>query len=178
MSLLSALKRALVPQPSPVDRLYAAVVAEARQPHWYLQAGVPDTLDGRFDMVALVLSLLLLRLEADMTGPDHPAAQLNADVTDRFITDMDGCLRQDGVADAAVSKHLGNMMAALGGRLGAYRTAGADDAALAEALVRNVWRGAAPAPAALAAAVAACRQVQARLAAMPYARIAAGDWPA
>lgn len=44
--------------------LYASVVARARQPHWYLDGSVPDTLDGRFDMVAAILSLVLLRLEA------------------------------------------------------------------------------------------------------------------
>jgi cytochrome b pre-mRNA-processing protein 3 len=179
MSLLSALKRALgAAPPHPADLLYAAVVAEARLPHWYLDGQVPDTLDGRFDMVALLLSLLLLRLEAEQPGPDHPAARLNADVTDRFITDMDGNLRQDGVSDTAVGKHLGKMMAALGGRLGAYRAAGADDSALAEALVRNLWRGVAPDAPALAHVVAGCRQVQARLAGKALARLEQGEWPA
>ncbi|MEI4584072.1 hypothetical protein WAC45_27695, partial [Klebsiella pneumoniae] len=45
--------------------LYDAVVARAREPHWYLDGGVPDTLDGRFDMVAAVLAMVLLRLETE-----------------------------------------------------------------------------------------------------------------
>lgn len=121
MSLLANLKRLVAgSDPGPTERLYAAIVAEARRPAHYLDGGVPDTLDGRFDMLVLVLSLVLLRLEEE-TGDDprHPAARLSADLTDRFITDMDGNLRQDGVGDQVVPRHLGNMVAALGGRLGA-----------------------------------------------------------
>jgi cytochrome b pre-mRNA-processing protein 3 len=177
MSLFSALKRAIgaTPPVLPGSPLYAAVVREARRPDWYLAGEAPDTLDGRFDMVALVLSLTLLRLETD---PDPSAPQLSADITDRFIADMDGNLREDGVGDQVVAKHLGRMMAALGGRLGAYREAGADDAALASALVRNLWRGQPPASAAVEWTVAEARRLCARLAGQPLPRLAAGDWPA
>ncbi|WP_328799206.1 ubiquinol-cytochrome C chaperone family protein, partial [Sandarakinorhabdus rubra] len=148
MGLISSLKRlvaggATTARPLPVDQLYAAVVAEARRPDWYAQGQVPDTLDGRFDMVVLVLSLLLLRLETDTAGnPRHPAAQLSADLADRFLTDMEGNLRQDGIGDQVVPRHLGQMMAALGGRLGAYRGARGDAPAMADAIRRNLLRGA------------------------------------
>lgn len=176
MSLFSALKRAIgaTPPNLPGTALYAAIVAEARRPDWYVAGEVPDTLDGRFDMVALVLSLTLLRFEAET---DLHAPQSSADVTDRFITDMDGNLRQDGVGDQVVGKHLGRMMAALGGRLGAYRDAGADDAALAEALTRNLWRAHTPAADALAWVVAETRRLQARLEAQPFSALDAGNWP-
>lgn len=185
MSLFSALKRAIgaVPPNPPGTALYAAIVAEARRPDWYLAGEVPDTLDGRFDMVALVLSLTLMRFEAesDPQAPQAPqarqAAQASADITDRFITDMDGNLRQDGVGDQVVGKHLGRMMAALGGRLGAYRDAGSDDAALALALTRNLWRNQPPAPDALAWVTAETRRLQARLQSASYAALTAGDWP-
>jgi cytochrome b pre-mRNA-processing protein 3 len=177
MSLFSALRRFISAEPVllPGAALYARVVAEARRPDWYLAGEVPDTLDGRFDMVVLVLSCALLRLEADDSSL---ARQLSADVTDRFIADMDGNLREDGVGDQVVPKHLGRMMAALGGRLGAYREAGADDAALSAALVRNLWRGGAVNPDALAYVLGETRRLAARLAPLSPAVLAAGEWPA
>jgi cytochrome b pre-mRNA-processing protein 3 len=124
--------------------LYDAVVARARAPHWYLEGAVPDTLDGRFDMVAAVLAMVLLRLEDDPDGPE-PTARL----TERFVDDMDAQVRQIGFGDMVVGKHVGRMMGMLGGRLGVYRDglAGGD---LDAALVRNLYRGAAPGDAALA----------------------------
>jgi cytochrome b pre-mRNA-processing protein 3 len=125
--------------------LWNAVVARARAPHWYVAGGVPDTLDGRFDMVALILSQLLLRIEQ---SPDH--AQESVWLTEIFVTDMDGQMRQIGFGDMIVGKQIGRIMSALGGRLGAYRGGAADPAAMEAALVRNLWRGDTPAPAALA----------------------------
>ncbi len=176
MSLFSALKRAIGGNPpdGPVDILYTAIIAEARRPDWYVAGAVPDTLDGRFDMMALVMSQVLLRFEAE-TSPQ--AAQLSADLTDRFISDMDGNLREDGIGDQVVGKHLGRMMAALGGRLGAYRDAGADDAELGRALARNIWPGQPVNEDAQAWAVAQSRQLASRLAAMPFAALASGRWP-
>ncbi len=176
MSILASLKRLVSgPPASPVDLLYAAVVAEARRPDWYVDGAVPDTLDGRFDMVALVLSLLLLRLEEVTAGnPGHPAAQLSADLADRFIADMEGNLREDGISDQAVPRHLGQMMAALGGRLGAYRAARGDPQALAQALQRNLYRGAAVPAAAVGHVVAEWARLSGRLAATSFARLSAG----
>lgn len=176
MTILSALRRvigATLPPPGPADPLYAAVVAEARRPEWYLAGQAPDTLDGRFDMVALILSLVLVRLEDE--GPESPAAPLCARLTERFISDMDGTLRQDGVGDQVVGKHIGRMVAALGGRLGAYREARGDDALFAEALRRNLWRGAAIDDDAVAWVVAEARRVAGRLDATPLATITAGS---
>lgn len=176
MGLIASLKRLVGgAAPSPVDPLYAAVVAEARQPHWYVDGAVPDTLDGRFDMVVLVLSLLLLRLEDVTDGdPRHPAAQLSADLGDRFLADMEGNLRQDGIGDQVIPKHMGRMMAALGGRLGAYRAAQNDADAMAEALRRNLYRGGPVADAAVAFAAGEALRLSHRLTATPWARLAAG----
>jgi cytochrome b pre-mRNA-processing protein 3 len=173
MRLLSALARALgTAPPAPASALYARAVAAARDPGWYLGGEVPDTYDGRFDMVALVIAYVTIRLEA------LDERQLCADLTERFITDMDGTLRQDGVGDQVVGKHIGRMVAALGGRLGAYREAGADDAALAEALRRNLWRGAAIGDDAVTYVIAQIRRLEAQLAATSAARLAAGEWEA
>ena len=126
--------------PDPRERfvpLYSSIVAEARQPLWYAEMGVPDTLDGRFDMVAAILALVLMRTEEEGEGGRQPGVLL----TEIFIEDMDGQLREIGVGDVVVGKHVGNMMAAMGGRLQAYRDAIDDEGALAEALQRNLWRG-------------------------------------
>jgi cytochrome b pre-mRNA-processing protein 3 len=116
-----------------MGQLYAAVVAEARLPKWYATYGVPDTVDGRFDMVSLVLALALLRLENE--GREVDAVRL----TEKFITDMDGQIREIGFGDLVVGKQVGGILAVVGGRLGAYRS-GFD----LETLGRTLWRGETP----------------------------------
>jgi cytochrome b pre-mRNA-processing protein 3 len=144
--------------------LWHAVVGRARDAHWFVDGAVPDTLDGRFDMVALVLALVLLRIEED---PDH--GRDGVLLTEVFVADMDGQMRQIGFGDMIVGKQIGQIMSALGGRIGAYR-AGADDAgAMAAALVRNLYRGEAPAPDALAHVMTAAAALRGALAAMPVA---------
>ncbi|WP_010161441.1 ubiquinol-cytochrome C chaperone family protein [Sphingomonas sp. PAMC 26617] len=150
--------------------LYHAVVAQARLPHWYEAGGVPDTIDGRFDMIAAILSLVLLRLERDPSA----AAGASARLTERFVSDMDGQLRESGVGDIGVGKHIGKMMGMLGGRLGAYRD-GLAARDLRPALERNLYRSGAPAPSALAYAQDALFAFDARLAALPTPTILAGD---
>lgn len=125
-------------------RLYDGVIVRARAPHWYEAGGVPDTIDGRFDMIAAILSLVLLRLERDPA-----AATASARLTERFVADMDGQLRESGVGDIGVGKHMGKMMAMLGGRLGAYRE-GLATGTLDPALRRNLYRGVTPDAASLA----------------------------
>ncbi|HEY0270886.1 MAG TPA: ubiquinol-cytochrome C chaperone family protein [Sphingomonas sp.] len=117
--------------------LYAAIVAEARRPHWYAAGCVPDTFDGRFDMVSSVLALVLLRLETDGADGREAAAR----VTELFITDMDGTLRERGIGDLVVGKHMGRMMSQLGGRASAYRAGLAPGGDLAGAIGRNLYRG-------------------------------------
>lgn len=153
----------------PLRPLYTAIVAEARRPFWYAQGHAPDTLDGRFDMVAAVTALVLLRLEALDEAGREPAARL----TELFIDDMDGQLRQKGIGDVVVGKHVGRMIAALGGRVSAYREGLAPGGDLEEALVRNLWRGEAPAGGADVVA-AEMRALAARLAAIDLDGLMAG----
>lgn len=119
--------------------LYGAIVAAGREPYWYREGQVPDTMDGRFDMIAALTALVLLRLEAEGEPGRRPSVLL----TEIFIDDMDGTLRQLGVGDHVVGKHVGRMMSALGGRLAAFRDARAhgDFAAAAR---RNIFHDAAP----------------------------------
>jgi cytochrome b pre-mRNA-processing protein 3 len=114
--------------------LYEAAVAQARDPAWYREGGVPDTLDGRFDMLSTILALVLLRLE----GED--AKTQSVLLTEVFIDDMDRTLREIGIGDFVVGKRVGKLVSALGGRLGALRHALAGEGPLEPAVRRNVFR--------------------------------------
>jgi cytochrome b pre-mRNA-processing protein 3 len=122
--------------------LYAAAVAAAREPWFYRALGVPDTLDGRFDLIALHAFLLVHRLQ----GADEPGPELAQAVFDAMFSDMDNNLREIGVSDLTVGRRVRAMWEAFHGRAHAYAAAlaSADLTALAAALARNVWREAAP----------------------------------
>ena len=143
--------------------LYAAVVAQAREKHWYARGGVPDTIDGRFDMVALVLALVLMRMEAVEGEVD--AVRL----TELFIDDMDGQVREIGFGDLVVGKQVGRIMAMLGGRLGAYAGSFTDDA-----LMRNLYRGQAPGEAELRHTQAEAERLRERIDTRSLADLLAG----
>jgi cytochrome b pre-mRNA-processing protein 3 len=153
--------------------LYDAIVRTARAPHWYVEGQVPDTIDGRFDMVSTVLSLVLLRLEA----LGEPARGPSARLAELFVSDMDGQLRQRGIGDLVVGKHVGRMMGQLGGRLTAYREGLAQDGDMAGAIARNVHRGADVADSAKAHVEAQLRQLATDLDARDLPALLAGDLP-
>lgn len=148
--------------------LYRAVVERAREPHWYQLGGVDDTIDGRFDMIAAVLSIVLLRVEAE------PGAEaLGVALAERFVDDMDPQLREIGIGDIVVGKHVGKMMSMLGGRLGAYR-AGLAAGSVDAALLRNLYRDRDPGEAALAHVRGRLMALHASLAKTPLDALKAG----
>jgi cytochrome b pre-mRNA-processing protein 3 len=149
--------------------LWRRVVATAREPGWYARGGVADSVEGRFDMIVLVLAAVLLRLEQDETLIE-PAARL----TECFVADMEGQLREQGIGDPALGKRMGKLIGALGGRTGALRAALATpgDDALTQAVARNVTFGENAQPAAIGADL---RLLIARLAQTPDARLLAGE---
>lgn len=158
-------REALVP-------LYRSIVAAARRPVWYRAGGVPDTIDGRFDMVAAILSLVLLRLEREGDPGRDPSARL----TELFVDDMDGQLRQQGVGDIVVGKHIGKLMSQLGGRLGALRDGLAQGGDLDGAIERNLLRGKAPAPGEVAVLRDGLIALNAALDATPASELLDGAW--
>lgn len=159
-------------QREPLQPLYRAVVAKGREPAWYRDGQVPDTLDGRFDMIAAILSLVLLRLEREGEAARGSSVLL----TEVFIKDMDGILRQLGIGDFVVGKHIGRMMGALGGRLTALRTARAEGS-LDAAVARNIFHEAPPSEAALAFVAGGLERFAAGLDALPAAEVLAGRLP-
>jgi cytochrome b pre-mRNA-processing protein 3 len=114
--------------------LWHRTVELSRDPALYRDDGVADTVAGRFDMIAAILALVMLRLERDGLVAETTL------LTELFVADMDAQLRETGVGDVVVGKRIGKLVSVLGGRLGALREALAtgDDAALEAALERNV----------------------------------------
>jgi cytochrome b pre-mRNA-processing protein 3 len=120
-----------------VERLYAAVMAAARRPALYRYLGVPDTQEGRFEMLALHAGAALARLEALGRAGDDRARDLGRDLADAIFRHLDHVLREQGVGDLAVPKRMKRFAENFYGRCAAYEAAGADGAALARALARN-----------------------------------------
>ena len=141
MALLGLLRRR--PHERAGFELYTAAVEAARDPALYGPDAVPDTLDGRFDLISLHVGLLVRRLRGDADPRGAPLAQA---VFDAMFADMDVSLREMGVGDMSVGKRVKRMWEAWHGRARAYEAAleAGDRPALEEALSRNVWRGEAP----------------------------------
>jgi len=115
--------------------LYQAIVALARDPAWYGEGQVPDSIDGRFDLVALHAWLMLAGLKAKGEGE---AAQ---GLTDTIFTGFDEAMREQGAGDMGLSRKMKAFADAFYGRLAAYEAA-TDEDMLAQALAKNLWRGA------------------------------------
>jgi len=128
-----------------VEPLYRAIVAAGRDPGWYRDGQVADTMDGRFDMLAAVTAMVMLRLEDEGESGRSPSVLL----AELFIDDMDATLRQIGVGDHVVGKHVGKMMGALGGRLTALRAARAGEGNFEDVVSRNVFHESPPSEEAL-----------------------------
>jgi cytochrome b pre-mRNA-processing protein 3 len=151
-----------------IAALYGAIVAQARLPGFYRFYGVPDTVNGRFEMLLLHLLLLLLRLDISGDG----VRQLGQAVFDRFCGDMDANLREMGVGDIAVPRKMKAIGEAFYGRKRAYEAALNVPDRLTAALARNVYGDAcAPGAERLAAYV---REAARRLAALDEAALASG----
>jgi len=120
-----------------VDALYAKAVAQARLPVFYAEREVPDTVDGRFDLLVLHVFLLLHRLGEE----GRETKRLNQDLFDLMFADMDRSLREMGVSDMSVGKRVKEMARAFYGRVDAYEPVLNDKAKLEEALARNLYRG-------------------------------------
>ncbi|MSO77745.1 MAG: hypothetical protein EXQ87_12690 [Alphaproteobacteria bacterium] len=163
------------PRQGPADRLYAAVVAQARSPHLYTVCGVPDTLDGRFEAIVLHMFLVLHRLKTE--GPRDDLHALGTALGERMIVDFDRNLREMGVGDLSVGRKVTFMAEATYGRIAAYdRGFSAGVEGLEAALRRNLYGTIAePDPAGLALGQAYVRRVAGHLAAQSVDRIAAGD---
>ncbi len=157
-----------------LDPLYGAIVAAGRSPAWYVEGKVPDTVEGRFDMIASLLALVLLRLESEGEAAKAETVLL----TETFIDDMDSSLRQIGVGDFTVGKHVGRLIGALGGRLQAFRDALAGGGDLRAETRRNIFRDSPPDAEAVAFVALGLKTFAAGLAERSLEQILRGEIPA
>jgi len=125
---------------TPTGLIYGALVAQARDPWFYGELGVPDTVEGRFEMIALHGFLVLNRLKTEK----HDGEQLGQAIFDLMFADMDRNLREMGVGDLGIAKRVKALIKGFYGRIKAYEEglSGAGGL-LAAALDRNVFAGAA-----------------------------------
>jgi cytochrome b pre-mRNA-processing protein 3 len=163
------------PEVERARRLYALAMAQARDPGFYRDLGVPDSFDGRFEMIALHVWLLMRRLKDE---PDEAPRALGRALAEALVADMDRTFRELGAADLGVGRRVVRTVEAFYGRIAAYDAglaapAEAGEAALTEALQRNLFGTAAAAatPPRLAAAARYVRDAAAGLAAQPTAAL-------
>jgi cytochrome b pre-mRNA-processing protein 3 len=125
------------PRPEIIASLYGTIVAQARAPAFYRDYGVPDTANGRLEMIMLHTVLFLWRLE----GEAAPVRALGQALFDHFCQDMDASMREMGVGDLAVPRKMRRIGEAFYGRQAAYRAALADlnDVRLVAVLQRFIF---------------------------------------
>lgn len=120
----------------PHEDVYFAAVERARDPWFYTHAGVPDEIAGRFELVALHVSLILVALER------HNLESLGHDIVEVMYKDFDRSLREFGVGDLVVGKKVRGMAEAFWGRARSYKQAAelGEDDPWKEALQKNLFR--------------------------------------
>src|ERR1700726_1378195 len=120
-----------------IHALYGAIVAQARSTPFFAEYGVPDTVEGRFDLVVLHLVLLLNRLDQLSAA----SRRLGQELFDAFCRDLDANLREMGTGDLAVPKKMQAFAEAFYGRQAAYLAAldAADERVFEKALARNIF---------------------------------------
>jgi cytochrome b pre-mRNA-processing protein 3 len=117
------------------ERLLQAVTEASRRRALFGEERIPDTLEGRFELMTLSAVLALVRLQVDEGA--HPLAQA---FTDKLFRFFDAGLREAGTSDTAVGKRMSKLAGVFYGRLDAYAPVLSEPDALAAALSRNIWR--------------------------------------
>ena len=158
--MLGFLFRTLTADPARGAALFAALTAEARKPHWYVEGAVPDTLDGRFAMLATVVALANVRLE--QLGDEGNAASVA--LTERFIEVMESEHREMGLGDPKLGRTVRKLVGSVARRVALWRAATAGEREWSEAARESCYGDAAPAGA-LDHSAAALRRLWTALAA-------------
>lgn len=149
----------LTDRPKRGQALFDSAVAQARSPHWFAQGEVPDTIDGRFAMLATICALVSVRLESG--SPDGEIA--SAALTERFIESMDSEHRELGLNDPGLGRRVRKLVASLERRVDEWRAAVAGERDWSETAVSSVYRGQPPRDRALEHSAQALHRLWARL---------------
>jgi cytochrome b pre-mRNA-processing protein 3 len=117
--MLSFLFRRLTAAPTRGAELFDALTGLAREPHWYVEGKVPDTLDGRFAVLATIAALVLVRLE----GEGEPGDIISVALTERFVHVMESEHRELGIGDPTLGKTMRKLVGSLARRVELWRSA-------------------------------------------------------
>jgi len=154
--------------------LYRRLADQARLPVFYTEYGVPDTIDGRFEMLCLHAYAIFHALK----GKGADADVLAQAIYDAMFADLDGSLRELGAADLGVGKRIKTMTEALNGRILAFdRGLATGVSELDEAVRRNVYGTVAPSAAQVSAMASYLRRVRSALAEASFGDLCAGRLP-
>jgi len=164
--MLSFLFRGLTAEPARGAALFDAVTLQARRPHWYVEGGVPDTLDGRFAVLATIAALLLVRVEREGTAGNATSVAL----TERFIEVMESEHRELGFGDPTLGKTVRKLVGILARQTKLWRGANGN---WIEATRKSLYKGVAP-DAPLRHSAAALRQLAQRFDATALAELDQG----
>ena len=134
--MLGNLFRTLTAEPSRGAKLFAAATAEARKPHWYVEGALPDTIDGRFAMLATIVALVIVRLE--QLGEAGNAASVA--LTERFIEVMESEHRQMGLGDPKLGRTVRKLVGSLSRRVALWRSAAAGELGSTEAARESLYK--------------------------------------
>ncbi|MFL6764541.1 MAG: ubiquinol-cytochrome C chaperone family protein [Sphingomicrobium sp.] len=115
--------------------LFGALTGEARRPHWYVEGEVPDTLDGRFAVLATVTALALVRLERE----DEAGNRLSVALTERFVEVLESEHRELGLGDPALGRTVRRLVSILARRTELWRST--SEANWAEATCESLYKG-------------------------------------
>jgi cytochrome b pre-mRNA-processing protein 3 len=168
--MLDFLFRRLTAEPSRGAELFEALTAQAREPHWYVEGTVPDTLDGRFAVLATLMALVLVRLEDE----GEAGNALSVALTERFIEVMESEHRELGMGDPTLGRTVRRLVGSLSRRTDLWRSAANGEADWAATARDSLYKNAVSADA-LAHSAAALERIWAELKSAGFAQIAEGD---
>jgi cytochrome b pre-mRNA-processing protein 3 len=167
--MLDFLFRRLTAEPRPGEALFGAATQEARQPYWYREAGVPDTLDSRFAMLSTVMALILVRLERD----DEQGNLVSVALTERFIEVMESEHRELGLGDPTLGRTVRKLVGSLSWRTDLWRRSAVGGCDWRDAVRQSIYKDA-PAEDAQSYADAALKEFWSKLERADLATLAEG----
>jgi cytochrome b pre-mRNA-processing protein 3 len=168
-AMLDFLFRRLTADPARGAELFAAATRIAREPHWYVEGAVPDTIDGRFAVLATVTGLVMVRLEADGEAGIPPSVAL----TERFVEVMESEHREMGLGDPTLGKTVRKLVGSLARRTELWRSAVGGQSEWLTATRDSLYKGEVP-PEALDHSASALQRLWARMEEAPLAEIEEG----
>jgi cytochrome b pre-mRNA-processing protein 3 len=168
--MLAHLFARLTSRPKRGRELFTAAVAEARQPGWFVEGEIPDSIDGRFAVLATICALLIVKLES---GSVAGAAE-SAALTERFIESMDAEHRELGLNDPGLGRRVRKLVGSLERRVDEWRETIAGERDWTEAVISTLYRGEAPRDEALDSSARAIRGLWDRLSLTPEPRLLDG----